>query len=277
MTKNIKNDYKFEEAVITKEAISLGVKMLDDIIDNFTDNNTGKLDTTIKAWCPECRIARLSLVNKKFLRLYSTKDSNHLPMCSYKHEVASGREMDIYNTNEAIPNPEKISRKLARFFEVKPREGGIDGGKDGGDKAPDEVIEDPNSIFIVNEKTRRISQQKIGSRNRLDDFEEEVYKYFYGEVHIQVINRENKAGVIFPNYKVQNLNRKNRKGNYSYIFDLKVGPLKKEVIKKLSIMESGDYKLGVYGKVQFKSYEKFVFKNIWVNKPEYIFFEKIIK
>ncbi|WP_276869856.1 hypothetical protein, partial [Lactococcus taiwanensis] len=254
MNEKIKNDYKFEEALIKEKDVSLGKKTLDDIIDNFTDNNTGKLNTTTRALCPECQVARLSLINKKFLRLYSSKDSIHTATCSYKHEVASGREMEVYNTNEAIPNPEKISRKLASFFANKSNEGGTVGERGGRGKAPSEVIENPSSIFIVNEKTRKIAQQKIGLKSRLDEFEEGVYKYFYGEVHVEVVKRENNAGAIFYTYKIQSLNRRNKNGNYSYIFELMVGAQKKEVIKKLSGIESDNYKLGVYGKIQFKPY-----------------------
>ncbi|MGY3735563.1 hypothetical protein ACWOAN_02170 [Lactococcus taiwanensis] len=127
-------------------------------------------------------------------------------------------------------------------------------------------------------KTRKISQQKIGWRNgSLDIFTEEEYKYYFGKIFMEIIQDK---GIL--KIRVKNLNNINIKGDYKYIFDLLITPKKFSVYNKLKNLQSGKYNLAVYGKLKF--YEKvadkntnmtFIFKELWINKPKYIYFEKI--
>lgn len=210
---NTSNKYKFQTAYVEEKNKTVD---LDYIIENYVDEAVGKLKEGVYLFCPECKKARLNLVDKKYLKKYSEKYEHVLEpvKCGYFHKVASKNEMVEYNDTIAIPKPQKIQEKLARFFvEV------VDVGTE---KKNFEIVskfeEITNAdVFETKQgKTRKISQQKIGWRNgSLDIFTEEEYKYYFGKIFMEIIQDK---GIL--KIRVKNLNSTNIKGKYKYIFDL---------------------------------------------------------
>ncbi|MFK4964711.1 hypothetical protein [Lactococcus garvieae] len=272
---NNSNKFKFQTAYAKEKNETVD---LDYIIENYVDEAVGKLKEGVYLFCPECKKARLNLVDKKYLKKYSEKYEHILEpvKCGYFYKVASKNEMVEYNDTIAIPNPQKIQEKLARFFtEV------VDDKTEKRNFAADskfEKIENADVFETKKGNTRKISQQKIGWRNgSLDIFTEEEYKYYFGKIFMEIIQNK---GIL--KIRVKNLNIKNAKGNYKYIFDLLISQKKISVHNKLKNLQSGEYNLAVYGKLKFfeKVVDKntsrtFIFKELWINNTEYVYFEKI--
>lgn len=262
------NDYKFDGAFHEK----LGFLPLDDIIENYVDNNTGRLKKEITLLCPECKDekARLNLQAMKYLKLYSGNYS-HPKWCSFYHKTANKKEMNEYDENVAQPKPENVERMLARLIsknkkDLPPLTVHRIEDNEGINKNNDDTFETSNN------KTRRIAQQKIGYRNILDEFDKDIYKYYYGDVFIDILTNEN-----FLNIKVKNFNKKTQEGKPYHIFQISIRKDNIPVLEKLKSIASGKYKLAVYGKLSFgeKKSNGYEFKTLWVNKPECILLETI--
>lgn len=236
----------FEEFYSRMKDVYLDV----DIVADYAETHDGDLgEFNGNMLCPECRVAELSFVHKTSNRrahLRRNKSSSHKESCSYYYDYASNKLtkefVDSLSYNEI---QDKLNSIMSMLCKTSKTEKNVK-------KDIDNLLETSQNPMLINEKKgsnqifRAIRRKNL--KLWIDESDGEDFSLFFGEVKLQVVEKE-KNGTNTENsykYNLLYIYTKNKKGEWKFRTSLYRGAIKDRVNYE-SI-----YNIVLIGKLEFK-------------------------
>lgn len=251
-------DRKFDFGYLKKKTMFLDLQRIFNIVHGKEELDG--INIKKELYCPECKTPQLVVKDGDKRKYLSTApNQKHAPNCSYTLDELNKKELEEYVKKST---KEEIAYKLAGFFSKYNFTRNVNDD--------DFNYEFVNSNFNIEVKTtngkkmKRIPIQKLGTKYDRE-LEEDIYKYYYGQLFIQ--NKSNSDS--FLNLSVKNLFSDSDSEilqisfnkSYETYFTMK---------NDLENFQDGIYNISFFGKL----HKKGKYYTIYINKPEYIYYEK---